>query len=107
MFLRWRGRDRNRGVSVKQREGDWTVYMVETESGKLYAGIAIDPERRLDEHRSGKKGAKFFRTSPPVRIVYRELFATRSEASIREAQIKKMKRADKLKLVQQAADRSR
>lgn len=77
----------------------WWVYVVETASGALYTGISTDPERRLAEHAGGRRGAKFFRTSPPARVVFRESWPTRAEAASRERAIKAMPRAGKLALV--------
>lgn len=76
----------------------WTVYIVQAESGKLYTGITLNLDRRMAEH-STKQGAKFFRTSPPEKIVYRETQPDRSAATSREAEIKRMTRAQKLRLV--------
>ena len=74
--------------------------MIAARSGKLYTGIATDVERRFAEHRDDpRKGAKFFRGDTPVKVVYREACAGRSEASKREAAIKKMPRARKLALI--------
>jgi len=71
--------------------------MVETQSGKLYTGITTDVERRYAEHsgKSGKKGAKFFRSDKPKKIVFQEESKNRSEASKREAAIKKLSRKEK------------
>ncbi len=80
-------------------QGGWTVYVIQTESGKLYTGITVDLERRLAEHRVGSRGAKFFRTSPPKRVVYEERHAERSGALRREREIKGMSRAEKLELI--------
>jgi putative endonuclease len=77
----------------------WTVYMVQTQSGKLYTGITTDMERRFREHSTGKKGGKFFRISDPRKIVYQESAPDRSTASIRESEIKKMARSEKMKLI--------
>ncbi len=92
----------------------WWVYMIETVSGKLYTGISTDIDRRFLEHcsvttraeameqtaKSKKtKGAKFFRSDSPRAVVYKQLFANRSEASQRESAIKKMPRTSKLALV--------
>ncbi len=75
------------------------VYIIESTCGKLYTGITTDIERRFDEHATNlKKGARFFRTSSPKKIVHTEKGLTRSEAGKREAAIKRMPRADKLKL---------
>ncbi|BBH53760.1 GIY-YIG nuclease family protein [Fluviispira sanaruensis] len=77
----------------------WIVYIIESTSGKLYTGITTDLERRLTEHISGKKGAKFFRFSAPEKILYNENFQTRSDASKREWEIKKMPRLKKIELI--------
>ena len=80
-------------------QGGWTVYVIQTESGKFYTGITLDLERRLGEHRVGSRGAKFFRTSPPKRVVYEERHVERSGALRREREIKGMSRAEKLELI--------
>lgn len=68
----------------------WYVYVILTGKKKLYTGISTDPERRFIEHLSDtKKGAKFFRSDSPVKIVYLEEWDTMSEALIREAEFKK------------------
>lgn len=77
----------------------WTVYIVRTRSGRLYTGITVDLERRFAEHAGAGRGAKFFRTSAPERVVYQERQADRSEASRREYEIKRMTRAAKLELI--------
>jgi putative endonuclease len=81
----------------------WWVYMVQSRQGKLYTGISTDVERRFAEHQQvpegGKKGAKFFRSDPPKAVVYRECCADRSQASRREAAIKKLSRKQKLDLL--------
>lgn len=79
----------------------WWVYLIETESGKLYTGISTDVERRFTEHcqSAGNKGAKFFRTERPQTIVYREQCFDRSAASKREAAIKKLSRRAKCQLI--------
>jgi len=74
--------------------------MIETKSGKLYTGITTDIDRRYNEHKNLKtKGAKFFRTDPPKKIVFQENVENRSTALKREAQIKKLTRKEKLQLV--------
>lgn len=81
-------------------EGGWWLYMITTASGKLYTGITTDVDRRFAEHVSDKvKGAKFFRSDAAKAVVYREACDDRSQASKREAVIKKMRRAEKLQLI--------
>jgi putative endonuclease len=77
----------------------WFVYIIETERGHLYTGITTDLKRRFEEHASSKKGAKFFRSSAPVKLVFSKKMANRSEASRYEAAIKKLPRSSKLKLI--------
>ncbi len=78
----------------------WWVYMILTESQRLYTGITTDPERRFQEHLAthegkGAKGAKFFRGHKPLKLIYREAAENRSEASKREIAIKKLPRNKK------------
>jgi len=77
----------------------WNVYIVETECGKLYTGITKDIERRFEEHKSSKKGAKFFRSSKPKKIVYSIKGINHSLALRFEIKIKGLSRPQKLKLI--------
>lgn len=77
----------------------WTVYIIQTESGKFYTGITNDLEKRLDAHKNKRTGARFFHFSSPAHVVYQEKHENRSSASKRECQIKKLTRAEKLILI--------
>lgn len=74
----------------------WYAYVIRTEKGHLYTGITTDLERRFREHATGKRGAKFFRTSSPLEMVWKKRFKTRSEASRFEASFKALNRKKKL-----------
>ena len=77
------------------------VYMVQCADDTLYTGIASGLERRIEEHNSTDKGAKYTRARRPVSLVYSEEYPDRSSASKREYEIKKkMGRAEKLKLIE-------
>ena len=76
--------------------GCW-VYLVRCADGSLYAGWTDDLEERLRVHNAGR-GAKYTRSRLPVELVYREWQPDRSAALQREAQIKRMSRAQKLAL---------
>jgi len=80
-------------------ENQWYVYIVRDEAGRLYTGIAKDVERRFGEHKTGQKGARFFRFSSPQEIIHLEILPDRSSATRRECEIKKMKRSEKLVLI--------
>ncbi len=74
--------------------------MVQCADETLYTGIATELERRIEEHNSSEKGAKYTRVRRPVKLVYCETYPDRSSASKREYEIKKkMSRAEKLKLI--------
>ena len=76
------------------------VYIVKCADTTLYTGIATELERRIEEHNSSDKGAKYTRIRRPVTLVYSEEYQDRSSASKREYEIKKrMSRAEKLKLI--------
>jgi putative endonuclease len=77
----------------------WEVYIIKTESGKLYTGITNNLARRFLEHKRKKKGARFFHFSSPKRVVFRQGFANRSEATKQEIAIKKMSLEEKLALI--------
>jgi putative endonuclease len=77
----------------------WYVYIIRATDQSLYTGITTDVERRFAEHQSGRAGAKYFRGRSPVEVVLVESGHDRSSASIREAQIKKLSREQKLELI--------
>lgn len=81
----------------------WYVYMLRCADDSLYTGVAADVEKRFAAHKSGC-GAKYTRSHPPVAIVYREMCADKGAALRREAAIKKLPRAEKLKLAEGTND---
>ena len=78
---------------------EWFVYIVECADNTLYTGITTDMERRVNEHNSSGKGAKYTKTRQPVKMVYFEVAENRSMASKREAEIKKLSRKEKMDLI--------
>ena len=79
---------------------EWCVYMLRCGDGSLYTGITNDLEARVSAHQAGK-GAKYTRSHLPVELVYSELSEDRSTASQREAEIKKLIKEEKQKLISQ------
>jgi len=75
------------------------VYMVKCADDTLYTGIATELERRIEEHNSSDKGAKYTRVRRPVSLIYSEEYPDRSSASKREYVIKQMRRSEKIKLI--------
>ena len=78
---------------------EWKCYIVQCSDNSLYTGITTDIERRVDEHNTSNKGAKYTKTRRPVKLVYTESHTDRSTSSKREYEIKKLNRTDKLKLI--------
>lgn len=76
----------------------WFVYVIRCTDGSLYTGISTDVARRLAQHARGG-GAKYFRGREPGAVVYLESGHTRSSASRREAQIKKLPARAKRELI--------
>ena len=81
----------------------WYVYMLLCADGSLYPGSATDVERRFEAHRSAR-GAKYTRSHPPLAVVYCEACGDKGAALRREAAIKKLPRAEKLKLAEGGHD---
>lgn len=78
----------------------WFVYMLRCGDGSLYTGITDDVPRRLEAHRAGK-GAKYTRGRGPLELVYQEQAEDKPAALRREYAIKRLKRAEKLKLCEE------
>lgn len=81
-------------------ESDWMVYVVRCADGTLYTGIAREVVRRIEEHNSSDmRGARYTRTRRPVALVYQEAAESRSVASKRERQIKRLTKLQKERLI--------
>ncbi len=76
----------------------YCVYILLCRDGSYYTGYTQDLKRRLEQHLSGK-GSRYTRMKKPERIVYTELFKTRSDAMRREREIKHLTRRDKVELI--------
>jgi predicted GIY-YIG superfamily endonuclease len=67
--------------------GVWHVYILQCRDGAYYIGITNDLARRWSEHSTGR-GGHYTKCNPPVRLVFKELHASRSSAAAREKQLK-------------------
>jgi putative endonuclease len=76
------------------------VYIVRCSDNTLYTGFTTDIERRVEEHNSSNKGAKYTRSRRPVYLEYFESFDNKIDAFKREYSIKKLSRTKKLKLIE-------
>ena len=78
----------------------WSVYLVRCKDDSLYVGVALDVDRRLEEHREGKRGAKYLRGRAPLEIVLRRELGDRSLALKVELRIKKLSRKAKESMIE-------
>ncbi|MBL0058939.1 MAG: GIY-YIG nuclease family protein [Elusimicrobia bacterium] len=83
---------------VSKGPPEWSVYLVRCVDGSLYTGIAKDVHGRVEKHNKGK-GAAYTRARRPVKLLHREVGFTRSQALIREAEIKRFPRPKKEALI--------
>lgn len=74
------------------------LYILKCADETLYTGITTDLERRVGEHNSGNRGAKYTRARRPVKLVYSKKFRNRSLAAKAEARVKKLSRKEKLEM---------
>lgn len=77
------------------------VYVVECSDATYYTGCTNNLKRRLNQHNFSKKGAYYTKLRRPVKLIYTEEFETRRGALKREAQIKRLTRKQKEKLLQE------
>jgi putative endonuclease len=75
-------------------------YILKCSDGTFYTGWTTDPERRVAQHNKGA-GAKYTSTRRPVKLVYLETHPNRTDAMKRELAIKKMKRVQKSRLIEE------
>ncbi len=76
-------------------------YILECADGTYYTGWTTDPERRVKQHNKGV-GARYTKTRRPVKLVYLEEQPDKVTALKRELAIKKLKRVQKSKLVEES-----
>jgi len=86
-------------AKVRKKREKWFVYIVECADGSYYTGMTLDPERRLEQHRTGK-GAAYTRMKGVRGLVYCEKVGPRVKAMKRELAIKRMARLKKTGLVE-------
>ena len=77
----------------------WFVYIVQCSDGTLYTGVTTDIDRRVLEHNSNNKGAKYTMFRRPVKLLWYTKYSSRSEAQAAEYKLKKLSRKKKLEIV--------
>ncbi len=75
------------------------VYILKCADGTFYVGSTNDLVKRLHAHNHLKSGAHYTKIRRPVELIHSEGFQTYAEVRKREAEIKRMTRAEKIKLL--------
>lgn len=75
------------------------VYILECADRSLYVGSTNNLEKRISEHNNLKSGAHYTKIRRPVKLKYSETFKTFAESRKREAELKKLTRYEKVKLI--------
>ena len=78
---------------------DWHVYILRCADGSFYTGIALDVARRLQEHESGVRGAKYLRGRAPLELVFEQVAGDRAAAQRLEHRVKRLSRIEKEALI--------
>ena len=77
----------------------WFVYILKCSDNTLYTWVTIDLERRLIEHNTSDKAAKYTRIRRPLELVYSHEYDNRSEATKEEYRIKQLTRKQKEQMI--------
>ena len=85
-------------IMVKERKKSYFVYLLRCADGTLYCGYTTDLERRVAAHNAGK-GAKYTKARLPVELAWFEEKESLSAALSEECRIKRLSRAEKLRLL--------
>jgi len=80
---------------------NYFTYIVQCSDGTYYTGKTKDISRRMKQHNGLLAGgAKYTKQKQPVKLVHLEYYATNKLACLREAEIKKLTRQKKKKLIE-------
>ena len=82
-----------------KRSGLFQVYLLECQDGTYYTGHTNDLERRLEQHASGKGGARYTRWKKADALVWSKEYKRFKPAFLMEKRIKKLTRLQKEALV--------
>ncbi len=78
----------------------WYAYIVKCRDNTFYTGLTNNLDRRIFEHNyDNVRGSKYIRVRRPVKLVYNEVFSSKTDAQKRENSIKNWTRINKIKLI--------
>ncbi len=78
---------------------NWSIYILRCNDNSLYIGITVDIERRLKEHLSSKRGAKYLKGKEPLELVFCQEIGAKGTALKTEYHLKKLPKKEKEMLV--------
>lgn len=78
---------------------EWFVYLLRCADDTLYCGVCTDVERRVAEHNTSPRAARYTRARRPVSLAWQQGLESRSDACREEARIKRLSRAAKERLI--------
>lgn len=78
------------------------TYLIQCSDGTYYCGYTKDLNKRVEEHNSSDKGAKYTRGRRPVVLKYSEKHGSLSSALKREHQVKKLTHLEKKQLADES-----
>jgi putative endonuclease len=76
------------------------VYILASETRKIYIGVTNNLQRRLAEHRTGWDPNSYTERHATTRLVYYEMTADVTSAIRREKRLKRLSRQRKLRLIE-------
>ena len=77
----------------------YSVYILRCADDTLYVGSTNDLAKRLHQHNHAKSGAHYTKIRRPVILVWSEAVTNLAAARAREAELKRLTRAEKLALI--------
>ena len=81
------------------RKGIFFVYILQCQDGTYYTGYTNDLERRLQQHNTGKGGARYTKWKKVGALVWNKQYRRFRPAFLMEKRIKKLTRKQKELLV--------
>lgn len=93
-------------TEAKKDKPKWHVYVVRCADNSLYCGTTTDVIRRVAEHNTSPRGAKYTRSRRPVSLVQSWPMRNRSEAVKAELRFKALPKHEKEQRVRPNASKS-
>ena len=80
-------------------QATFSLYILRCGDDTLYTGIATDVAKRIAQHESGPRGAKYLRGRLPLALEYAVEVGDRSAATRLERRVKRLSRTEKERLI--------